>query len=108
DLLLEDVAAISRLTGLGIDVSKDILKHGFLVTQKPAGFPVELPQNAGLAYGEYQFLFADIHQHALKHLVQIQRFAGNMLKVPDELAIVRIEGQRRTREEPFVAWLCPA
>src|SRR5712671_5126155 len=87
-LLLENIAPVGGLTSLRIDVREDVLKNGFLVTQKLAGSPVELPQDTRLADGEHHSLIADIHEHSLIHLVEVQRLAGHMLEVPDELAIV--------------------
>src|SRR5205085_1387383 len=64
DLLLEDVAAISRLARLRIDVREDILKDSFLKREELVRLAIEFPEHAGLANGEDQLLAAAIHQHA--------------------------------------------
>ena len=36
----------------------------------------------------------EVDEHALEHLVQVQRFAGNVLVVPGEPAVLRAQGHR--------------
>ena len=104
-LLLEDVAAIGRLARLRIDPREDVLEDGFLEGEELAGLAVELPQDAGLADGEQQLLAAAVDQHALEHFVQVERFAGHVLEIPGQLAVVGIQRQRRAGEERLVARL---
>src|SRR5262245_42000273 len=103
DLLLEDVTPIRRFAGSRIDARKHVLKDSFLVTEKLAGLPIELPQNTRFTDRKHQLPLADIYENPLKHLVEVQRFTGSVLEMPDKLAVVRIEGQRRTRVQPFVS-----
>jgi hypothetical protein len=93
-------AAVCQLAGLAVDAREHILEHGLLQAEKFPGLPVELPQDAGLADGEQQLLRAGIHQHPLVHFVEIERFAGHMLVVPVQLAIVRIERQGGVGKSP--------
>ena len=86
DLLLEDVAAISRLAGLRIDAGEDVLEDRLLEAEKLVRLAVELPEHAGLADGKHQLLAAAVDQHALEHFVEIQRFAGHVLEIPGEFA----------------------
>src|SRR6185503_20721480 len=45
DFRRDDVGAIARLTGLGIDAIEDVLEHGLLVAEESARLAVELPQD---------------------------------------------------------------
>ena len=60
-----------------------------------AGLSIELPQDAVLADREQQVLVAVVDEHALEDDVEIERFAGRVLKVPGQLAGIDIERQRR-------------
>src|SRR5262245_4328023 len=108
DLLLEYVASISRLTGLRIDPRKHILKYGFPMAHELAGPAVELPQDARLADRKHQLLLADIYQDPLEHLIEIQRFSGDMLEVPLQFAVIGVQRQSGIRIETFVASFRPA
>src|SRR5262249_46417046 len=67
-----------------------------------AGAAVELPEDAGLADREQRLLAADIDEHALVDLVEVERLAGRMLEVPLERAGVGIQRERRARVERAV------
>ncbi len=66
---------------------------------------VELPQYPRLADGEHQLPAADVDQHAFEDFVHVERFAGHVLEIPGELAVVGIQGHGRTGEERLVARL---
>ena len=46
-----------------------------------------------------QLLVADVDEHALEHLVEVERLAGNVLEVPRQLAVVDVERDGRRRVE---------
>src|SRR5205823_5330833 len=73
-----------------------------LVAKELAGPPIELPKNSGLSGVEYHFLIADIDQHALEHLIEVERLRRGELVIPRELAIVGIQRDRRARVEQLV------
>ena len=47
---------------------------------------IVLPEDAGLADREDELLGAEVDEHALEHLVEIERFAGHVLEEPCERA----------------------
>ncbi len=67
-----------------------------------ARLPVQLPEDPGLADREHGFLAAHVDEHALVHLVEIERFTGRMLVVPLQGAAVGIERERAARVQPAV------
>ena len=108
DLLLEDVAAIRWLSCLRIDAREDVLEDRFLKPEELVSLAVELPQDPGFADGKHQLLAAAVDQHALEDFIEIERFAWHMLEVPGELAVVRIERDRRAGEQRLVSRFGPA
>src|SRR5258708_28813921 len=102
NLLLQDVTPVSRLTRLRIDVRKHVLKDGFLMTQELARLPVELPQDTGLTDRQCQLMSARVHQDPLEHFVEVERFAGDVLEVPDQFPSVRVERHRGAGVKPSV------
>src|SRR6266478_8092442 len=74
DLLLQYVATVGRFTSLGVDACEKVLVDRLLRIEKLTGFAVELPQDAGLAYGEKQLTFRKIHHDAFEHLVHVEGF----------------------------------
>ncbi len=97
--MFENVGPVGKLTLALVLPLEDVLKDRFLGVEELAGLAVELPQDARLADVERQLAAADIDEHALKDLIQIERFAGHVLEVPGELAGVGFERQRRTGVE---------
>src|SRR6185436_1969164 len=97
-----DVGAIARLTGFGIDAIEDVLEHGLLVAEESARLAVELPQDSGLADREHGALAADVDEHALVDLVEVERLARRMLVIPLQAAVVRIQRERRARVQRAV------
>ena len=82
ELGVDDVLPIGDGPGLRIDVVEDILVDGFFVSQELAGFAVQLPQDTVLAGAEDDLPLAHVDQHALVDLVEVEAFAGHMLKIP--------------------------
>ena len=74
--------------------SKTFWKTVSLCAEELAGPAIELPQHAGLADREHELVGADVDEHALEHLVEIERFAGNVLEVPRQLAVVDVQAPR--------------
>ena len=87
-------ARYGRHAGLRIDAIEDVLEDRFLVAEVLAGPAIELPQDAGLADREHELLIADVDEHALEDFVEVERFAGNVLVVPRQLAVVDVQRQR--------------
>src|SRR5262245_37575429 len=94
-LFVKDVIPVSGSSGFRIEFRPDILEDGFGVTEISAGFPIELPQNAVLADGEYHTLSAGIDENTLEDDVQVQCFTRSMLEVPRHFSSVRIDGDGR-------------
>src|SRR6185503_8959403 len=57
---------------------------------------------AGLADREHGALAADVDDHALVALVEVERFARRMLVIPLQAAVVRIQRERRARVQRAV------
>src|SRR5262245_7555421 len=89
-LLVSDVEAVMGLAGFWIDPIKNVLKNGLLIRKKLAGRPVELPQDSRFTNREGQLLSGVINEDTLKDFIQIQRFARRMLKIPLQLAVIRM------------------
>ena len=94
DFLLDDVRPIPRYPRLRIDQIEDVLEDRLLVVDEPAVGSIELPQNAGLADREDEFLRRDVDEDALEDLVEIERFGGRVLVVPHQRAGVDVERER--------------
>ena len=60
---------------------------------------IQLPQDSGLADREDQLLAAGVDEHALVHLVEVQRLARRVLEMPRQLAVVDVERDGRGRVE---------
>ena len=73
-LHLVDVRAIRRRSRFRIDVLPDRLFHHLLVAKKLSRPAVELPKDSRLSGVEDDFLIADIDEHALEHLIEIEAF----------------------------------
>ena len=101
-LLLQDVGAVRRRAGLRIDRVEHVLEHGLLVAKELSVATIELPENSRFANREQQLLIADVDENALEHLVEIQRFAGRVLIMPCERAVLRPQRERRARVERIV------
>src|SRR5262249_53363953 len=95
-LLFDDVIAIMHLPRGLVDLVEDVLKNHLLVIEKSSGFAVELPEDASFARGKEQVLAADIDKDAFEDLIHVERFAGNMLEVPGELAVFGMKCNGRT------------
>src|SRR5207249_46489 len=105
DFLLQDVAAVGWLSGLGVDAGEQVLIDRLFMTEKLAGFAIDFPQNSGLADREQKFLAVEVHQNAFENLIHIEGLARRMLKIPLQAAGIGIERDRGTREQSFVARL---
>ena len=62
----------------------------------------------GLPIVNRAFSGADVDQHPLEHFVEIERFAGHVLEVPHQLAVVEIERHRGRGVERRVRGLVAA
>src|SRR5688572_23518481 len=91
---LEDVGPVARHARLWIDTVVHVLVDHFLVTEELSRAAIDLPENAGLAGVERHFLIADVDEHTLEDLVEIEGLRGRVLVVPRELASVRIQRDR--------------
>ena len=70
----------------------------YIVSAKSTNLPgaaIELPEDAVLADRVEQLLAVEVDEHALEAVLHVERFAGNVLVVPADLAGVRIERERR-------------
>src|SRR5262249_57077922 len=89
--LLEDVAAVLRSARLGIDRLEHVLEDRLLEGEQLSGAAIELPENPRLADREDHFLVADVDEHTLEHLVEIERLARRVLIMPGERAVLRMQ-----------------
>src|SRR5262249_27414701 len=87
----DDVGAVVRLAGLGIDLVPDVLEHGLVMIDVLAGRAVELPEDAGLADREQRLFASDVDEYSLVDLVEVERLALRVLEIPLQRARVRIE-----------------
>ena len=94
---VDDVITVGWFSGLWIELRPDVLEDGFFVAEILSRLPIELPQDSIFSDGEQPVLAARINKNALEDDIQIQRFAGRMLVVPLELAVVGVDGNRRAR-----------
>src|SRR5262245_26547005 len=97
--LVNNVVSVGGFSGYRIELCPDILKDRFFVAEILARPAVELPQDAVFSNREKKILAAGVHEDALEDDVEIQRFARSMLKVPFEVAVIGIDGNRRARIE---------
>src|SRR5688572_17449989 len=87
-LRVDDLWTVPRHARLEVDAVEDIVEHRLLERHELAARAIELPQDAGLADREHELARADVHEHALVHLVQVERLAGGVLVEPLERARV--------------------
>ncbi len=88
-----DVRSIANSSRLGVDLGEDVLIHGFLQAQEGAVPTVQLPEDPVLSDAEHRGSALDVHEHPLVRLVEVQRFAGHVREVPDDLPRVRVQRQ---------------
>ncbi len=100
--------AVGGLAGLGIDLREDVLEDRLTEAGELAGLPIELPQDAGLADREQRALGADVDEHLLEHFVHVERLARDVLVVPGERAVLRVERDGGGRIERRVGDLVAA
>ena len=51
------------------------------------GAALVLPEDARLADGEHDLLVADVDEHTLEDLVEVERLAGDVLREPGERSV---------------------
>src|SRR5215217_467091 len=86
------------LTRFRIDRKHDVLRHGFLGPHPIAAGAVDRFDDAELAGGDQHF----VDEHALINVVEIERVGRQILVIPFQLAVRRIDGQRGVGIERLV------
>ena len=89
------VLSVGQLAGGPVDRPEDVLVDRLAQGDEGAGLPVELPEDAVLAYREEPLFVVGIDQHALIHDVEVERLARRMLEVPLNPSGGRVQRQRR-------------
>ncbi len=93
DFGVDNILSITDLAAVFVELGKNILVNCFGKIYKLPGRSVQLPQNAILAHGSEQPLPPVINQDPLKTHFHIDGFTANMLVVPDNLPIIRVQRQ---------------
>ena len=96
---IADVLPIGDRAGVRVDPFEHVLIDRFLEPEKRAGAAVQLPQDPVLTDTEHHGTSGDVDQHPFVHLVEIESFAGDMLKVPLERAVIRSKRDGRVGVE---------
>ena len=99
DFCINDVLPVGNAAGCFIDGREDVLVDHFGSVDERAGLPVKLPENTVFADGEESLLIVDINQNPLEANLHVDGLAGDMLKVPGDLAGLRVQGQGRVGVE---------
>jgi len=97
--MVEEVLPVGEGAGLGVGAVEDVLVHRLLVPEELAGLAVELPQDAVLAGAEDGPAPADVDEHPLVDLVEVEGLAGHVLEVPGEVPVAGPEGDGRVGVE---------
>ena len=88
-----DVFAVAHNAGSRVDEVENVLVDRLFMRQVLSGLPVQLPEDSVFPHRKQQALAVAIDQDLLEGFVQVERFSGNVLAVPDDGAVVRIDRQ---------------
>ena len=94
DPRLLDVLAVLDGARLPVHYREDVLVDGLRQSQERAVAPVEFPEDSTLSDREVKRLPVDVHQDLLEGFVQVERLTRDVLPVPDDAAVVHVEGER--------------